>query len=137
MDATAEADVASSRTLRLPRAVPEPATIGICAPSGRVDEPLLNQGVAHMRELGHRVVLCPGAVAFHHHHGTASRFQPYQLNMLRERNALYTIFKNYGDEALATVLPAALLLVVKRATYASGIPHDEFLVDAQQARGAA
>jgi GT2 family glycosyltransferase len=79
--------------------------------------------------LGHRVVLSPEAVAYHHHHGTASRFQPYQLNMLRERNALYTIFKNYGDEALAAALPAALLLLVKRAAYASGIPHDEFLVD--------
>jgi GT2 family glycosyltransferase len=85
--------------------------------------------------LGHRVVLCPEAVAYHHHHGTASRFQPYQLNMLRERNALYTVFKNYGDEALAAVLPAALLLLVKRAAYSSGIPHDEFLVDGEPAAG--
>lgn len=49
--------MAAPRTLRLPRALPEPATIGICAPSGRVDEPLLNLGVAHLRDLGHRVVL--------------------------------------------------------------------------------
>ena len=29
--------VAMARTPRLPRAVPEPATIGVCAPSGQVD----------------------------------------------------------------------------------------------------
>jgi muramoyltetrapeptide carboxypeptidase len=47
------------RALRLPRAVPEPATIGICAPSGRVDEALLRQAVAYFSDLGHRVVV-PG-----------------------------------------------------------------------------
>ena len=42
---------------RLPRAVPEPATIGVCAPSGRVDEAQLALAVAHMKDLGHRVVV--------------------------------------------------------------------------------
>lgn len=43
--------------LRLPRAVPEPAVVGICAPSGRVDEAALVQGMAYLRDLGHRVVV--------------------------------------------------------------------------------
>ncbi len=43
--------------LRLPRAVREPATIGICAPSGRVDEASLALGVARLKDLGHRVVI--------------------------------------------------------------------------------
>src|SRR5688500_16961328 len=47
----------SARTPRLPRALPEPATIGICAPSGRVDEATLAAGVAYLKDLGHRVVL--------------------------------------------------------------------------------
>jgi muramoyltetrapeptide carboxypeptidase len=46
-----------TRSLRLPRALPEPATVGICAPSGRVDEAMLAQGVAYLKELGHRVVV--------------------------------------------------------------------------------
>jgi hypothetical protein len=46
--------------------------------------------------------------------------------MLRERNALFTIVKNYDDHSLAAVLPAALLLAVKRAAYASGVPHEAF-----------
>ncbi|HSJ96146.1 MAG TPA: LD-carboxypeptidase [Myxococcota bacterium] len=48
---------ALARSPRLPRAVPEPAVIGICAPSGRVDEQALSVGVAYLRDLGHRVVL--------------------------------------------------------------------------------
>lgn len=47
---------ARSRTPRLPRALPEPATIGICALSGKVDEALLAHGVEYLRELGHRVI---------------------------------------------------------------------------------
>jgi muramoyltetrapeptide carboxypeptidase len=53
--ATSRAD--GPRALRLPRALPEPATIGVCAPSGRVDEAALNLGIAHLRDLGHRVVV--------------------------------------------------------------------------------
>jgi muramoyltetrapeptide carboxypeptidase len=47
---------------RLPRAVREPATIGVCAPSGRVDEATLSMGMAHMRDLGHRVVVPEGTL---------------------------------------------------------------------------
>ncbi len=49
--------VPSARTARLPRAVPEPATIGICAPSGRVDPAALAAGIAYLEDLGHRVVV--------------------------------------------------------------------------------
>jgi muramoyltetrapeptide carboxypeptidase len=42
---------------RLARVVPEPATIGVCALSGRVDEVPLARGVEYMRELGNRVVI--------------------------------------------------------------------------------
>jgi muramoyltetrapeptide carboxypeptidase len=49
--------LASARSPRLPRAVPEPATVGVCAPSGRVDEAALAAGIAYLQDLGHRVVL--------------------------------------------------------------------------------
>ena len=48
---------ASVRTPRLPRAVPEPAVIGVCAPSGHPDPVALEAGVHYLRDLGHRVVL--------------------------------------------------------------------------------
>ena len=43
--------------VRLPRALREPATIGICAPSGKVDDAALSAGVAYLGELGHRVIV--------------------------------------------------------------------------------
>lgn len=42
---------------RLPRAVPEPATIGICCLSGRVDEVALALGANYLRDLGHNVIV--------------------------------------------------------------------------------
>ena len=45
--------------LRLPRAIPEPAGIGVCALSGRVDSGLLAKGLDYLRDLGHRVVVAP------------------------------------------------------------------------------
>ena len=49
--------VPATRTPRLPRALPEPATIGVCAPSGRVDEAALAASIEYLQDLGHRVVL--------------------------------------------------------------------------------
>jgi muramoyltetrapeptide carboxypeptidase len=46
-----------ARALRLPRMLPEAATIGVCAPSGRVDEATLAAGVKYLEDLGHRVVV--------------------------------------------------------------------------------
>jgi muramoyltetrapeptide carboxypeptidase len=42
---------------RLPRAVPEPATIGVCALSGATDEAALRKGEEYLADLGNRVVV--------------------------------------------------------------------------------
>ena len=47
---------------RLPHALADRTTIGICAPSGRVDEPALKRGVAYLEDLGHRVIVAPEAL---------------------------------------------------------------------------
>ena len=47
---------------RLARAVGEPATIGVCAPAGRIDEASLAQGFAHMKDLGHNVIAPEGVL---------------------------------------------------------------------------
>jgi muramoyltetrapeptide carboxypeptidase len=44
---------------RLPKALPDQATIGICAPSGRVDEAALKRGISYLEDLGHRVIVAP------------------------------------------------------------------------------
>src|SRR5688572_18202322 len=53
----AAGDIVTPRSVRLPRALEEPATIGICAPSGRVDEVALQHSVDYLKDLGHAVVM--------------------------------------------------------------------------------
>jgi muramoyltetrapeptide carboxypeptidase len=50
------------RSPRLPRRLPEPGVIGICAPSGRVDEAALALGVDYLKDLGHQVVVAGEAL---------------------------------------------------------------------------
>ena len=70
---------------------------------------------------GERVVFAPTAVTYHRLHGTSSRwaFSP-RLRVL-ERNALAMIYKNYEAATLQRVLPAAIGLLLLRATMRSGI----------------
>ena len=75
---------------------------------------------------GYRVRYAPGAIMYHRHHGGTRRFEDERLAVLYERNALYTIYKNYDDRHLAAVLPAALLLAAERATVLSGIDRRGF-----------
>jgi GT2 family glycosyltransferase len=65
--------------------------------------------------LGWRVRYEPGSVAFHKHHASMNKFGSYRETFLLERNALYSMIKNYGDDALARTLPAALALAVTRS----------------------
>jgi GT2 family glycosyltransferase len=64
--------------------------------------------------LGHEVAYVPSSMVYHRHHGTIERFGYARERYLLERNALMTVFKNYGDETLASVLPAALILALSR-----------------------
>jgi GT2 family glycosyltransferase len=64
--------------------------------------------------MGYRVIFVPTAITCHHQHATMDQFFDYRKAVLYERNALYTIIKNYGQETLDKVLPAALLLAARR-----------------------
>lgn len=76
--------------------------------------------------LGHDVWYTPEATAYHHHHGTARRIQPHQLQVLYERNALAMIYKCFDDDHLAAALPAAMLLLNERALRLSGLDRRRF-----------
>ncbi|MEA2686687.1 MAG: hypothetical protein QOE93_1882, partial [Actinomycetota bacterium] len=69
--------------------------------------------------LGHRVVSVPDvAVAAPPAGGRSERSVREQF--LRERNALFTIYKNYDDASLAVALPPALALGIRRAMVLGG-----------------
>jgi GT2 family glycosyltransferase len=64
---------------------------------------------------GHDTILAPRAITYHRLHGTAKGWGHTLRLRLYERNALYAVFKNYGDEALSRILPAAIALTLGRA----------------------
>jgi GT2 family glycosyltransferase len=74
-----------------------------------------------LNAFGERVVLAPKAVTYHRLHGTSSRWAFAQRLRLLERNALAMIYKNYEAATLERVLPAAIGLLLLRATMRSGV----------------
>ena len=64
--------------------------------------------------LGWRVRYVPASVAYHRHHASMKSYGPWREHFLLERNALFSLYKNLGDDLLAKALPAALLLAVRR-----------------------
>lgn len=65
--------------------------------------------------LGYRFRFQPASLAFHKHHASMNKFGAFREEYLLERNALYTLYKNLGDELLDDTFSAALLLAVRRA----------------------
>jgi GT2 family glycosyltransferase/glycosyltransferase involved in cell wall biosynthesis len=64
--------------------------------------------------LGYRVRYVPGSLVFHRQHASMSGIGVWREHYLLERNALFTIYKNYSDQNLQRVLPAALALAIRR-----------------------
>ena len=56
-----------------------------------------------------------GRAVVYHRHGATSRTQPRgQKRFLMDRNALWTLMKNYGESALRRTLGPALVLAIRR-----------------------
>ena len=64
---------------------------------------------------GWRYVYEPASLAFHKHHASMTPFGEFKETYLLERNALYTQYKNLGEDALGRALPATLALAVRRS----------------------
>lgn len=80
--------------------------------------------------LGHRVAFVPDSVVRHHHSATSGRVPIHRLRVFHVRNPLRMIYKNLGDEALARIFPAALLLTARRTAALAGIDRADFEVNA-------
>jgi GT2 family glycosyltransferase/glycosyltransferase involved in cell wall biosynthesis len=63
---------------------------------------------------GHRVRYVPTALVFHRHHASMSKLGAWREQFLLERNALFTIYKNYDDENMARLLGPAIALAIRR-----------------------
>ena len=67
--------------------------------------------------LGYECWFIPEAVIEHRHNATVQKFGKPRQRYLLERNALMTIFKNYGDDLLARTLPASTILAMLRGFF--------------------
>ncbi|MFC2159565.1 glycosyltransferase [Actinomycetota bacterium] len=64
--------------------------------------------------LGYMVIFAPNSVVYHHHHGTSKIFSEDKLRFLKERNSLYSVFKNYDEKNLARALSGTLISIFNR-----------------------
>ncbi|MBC7592037.1 MAG: glycosyltransferase [Salinibacterium sp.] len=64
---------------------------------------------------GWRFAYEPASLAYHKHHASMSAFGAHKETYLLERNALFALYKNIGEESLHDVLPAAMALSIRRA----------------------
>ena len=66
--------------------------------------------------LGYRFRYQPKSLAFHRHHASMEKFGNFHELYLLEKNALFTLFKNIGEDALDRSVASAVLLAVRRGT---------------------
>jgi len=78
---------------------------------------------------GYDVQYVPASIVFHKNHSTASALPSGQKQLLYERNALFSIIKNYDDAHLEAVLPSSLLLTVRRAMVHAGINKENYYIE--------
>ena len=64
--------------------------------------------------LGYRVRYVPESLVFHRQHASMSGIGSWREHYLLERNALFTIFKNYDDHNLQRILAGSLALAIRR-----------------------
>ena len=75
---------------------------------------------------GWRFAYEPRSLAYHKHHASMSAFGAHKETYLLERNALFTLYKNLGEESLNEILAAAMALSVRRAVSRAGEDSESF-----------
>jgi len=78
--------------------------------------------------LGHEVLFVPESRVRHHHSATSLGIALHKVRVLHLRNPLLMLFKNYEEEHLRRVMPAAMLLSARRTWYLAGLDADEFRI---------
>lgn len=81
---------------------------------------------------GQKVVFARGAITYHRHGATTRKIPEFKKRFLRQRNALFTVLKNYGDGVLFPALSASLLLAVHRALPSVKIHRSEFHLEEEK-----
>ncbi len=86
---------------------------------------------------GYSVRLAPGAVVFHRRHGTLGRSGKEKHRYLLLRNAMMMAVKNYSERNLEAILPALVILSLRRVVEGCHLQRENFYFwsDAAFSRG--
>lgn len=79
-----------------------------------------------LRVLGYKIILSVKSRVYHRHHSTGARFAMERMWVLYERNKLYTIYKNYGEELLQKAFWPTILMDMAIIYERSGIRREDF-----------
>lgn len=75
--------------------------------------------------MGHEAGYVPTAVCYHHHASTSEAFPKESIRLIQVRNPILSCVKNYDDENLKRVLPAAFALALRRMRMVSGVADED------------
>jgi GT2 family glycosyltransferase len=75
---------------------------------------------------GQEVSYSPESIVYHRGHSTFETQTMAKMRYLMHRNALMTVLKNYEEDMVQKVFPAALFLAIKRAIRCSGVRRESF-----------
>lgn len=75
---------------------------------------------------GWRFVYEPASLAFHKHHASMEGFGPYKETYLLERNALFTLYKNMGEETVDQAIAGAMMLSLRRGISRGAVDSTSF-----------
>lgn len=60
--------------------------------------------------LGYKVTFCHKAICYHKHNSTSKKLKKDKLDVISNRNTLFTIYKNYSEDNVYRILSASLLI---------------------------
>ncbi|MBI4454434.1 MAG: glycosyltransferase family 2 protein [Acidobacteria bacterium] len=75
---------------------------------------------------GHQIFFEPNSTVYHKGHATLDSRREEKKRYLMHRNAMFTIIKNYQQDAFQRILPVAFLQAVRRAVRFAGIDKKTF-----------
>ncbi len=78
------------------------------------------------RLLGNKTVLSVKSRVFHKHHSTANTFNYEKMDLIFNRNSLFMIYKNYGEEILNKTFWPVILMNYRFLYDRSGLNKDDF-----------
>ncbi|AGK97871.1 glycosyltransferase [Clostridium pasteurianum] len=60
--------------------------------------------------LGYKVRFCHESICYHKHNSTSKKLKKIKLDVISNRNTLFTIYKNYSEDNVYRILSASLLI---------------------------